>query len=82
MSLWWLSYADEQTDESRGVAVVRADSFLGAAAEARRLGISPGGQVQGFEAPLEEEVALRPYEGKLLSPEEAQRVAGSGGVNG
>lgn len=79
MSLWWLSYVDEERDVSRGVVVVRADSFLGAVAQARRLELSPGGQVKGFEVPLAEEPALLPYEGSWISTNDARALAA--GVN-
>lgn len=71
--LWWLSYAGE--DVSHGVVVVRAGSFLDAVAKASRLGLSPGGQVRGFEAPQEQEPALARYEGQWLAPDEARELA-------
>ncbi len=73
MSIWWLSYASE-ADGNRGVVIVRAESFFGAVAESRRLGLSPGGEVRGFEVPSEE-ARLEPYVGRWLSPNEARELA-------
>lgn len=73
--LWWLSYADEQLDQSKGVAIVRARSFKKAGEKARELGISPGGQLKGFEAPPEYDSVLGPFENKHLSEAEALELA-------
>lgn len=75
LPLWWLSYVGEEQGESRGVVIVRANGFLPAAARARTLGISPGGQVKGFEAPPDYESVLAPFEGKHLTPDEARQLA-------
>jgi hypothetical protein len=74
LTIWWLSYVDEAKDVSRGVAIVRAGSFLEAVARARQLGISPGGQVNGIATPSGKEAVLEAYEGKLLSPDEARAL--------
>ena len=68
-SLWWLSYADEKG--FRGVVITRAGGFLLATAQANLLGVSPGGQVQGFELPpeAEEEIKITDLD-RLLSEEE------------
>ena len=76
MSLWWLSYVDEERNVSRGVVIVRAGSFLDAVAQARRLELSPGGQVKGFEVPVAEEAAFLPYEGAWISTNDARKLAG------
>lgn len=75
LPLWWLSYVDETVDESRGVAIVRAQTFFEAVAKARRLGISPGGQLKGFEAPTAYESVLGPFENRHLSAVEARALA-------
>lgn len=75
LPLWWLSFVDEEQDESRGVAIVRAGSFLGAVARSRELGINPGGQLKGFEAPVEYESVLAPFEDKHLTAAEARELA-------
>lgn len=72
MTLWWLSYADE--DGPRGVVVAEGSSFLVACVRARTLGVSPGGQVQGFEVPPEQLAALEPLEGTFLTVERAQQL--------
>ncbi len=66
--LVWLSYADDK--RSRGVILLEAQSFLEAASEARRLGISPGGQVSGF--PVEGEHFPASMRNRLLSPKEIE----------
>ena len=72
---WWLYYADYADDGGlRGVCIVRNASFLGAALEARRLGISPGGQVQGWPVPPEFEAELAPHLGKHLTEEQALAI--------
>ena len=73
--LWWLSYADEKTDQSLGVVIVRAPSFPRAAVRANELGVSPGGQLKGFEAPLDYESVLEPFMDRLLTPVEARELA-------
>lgn len=74
-TIWWLSYVDEWRDVSRGVVVVRAASFFGAVARARKLGISPGGQVRGWVAPAEHEAELEPYVDRFIPEEEARVLA-------
>jgi hypothetical protein len=74
MKLWWLSYADESG--FRGVVITRAEGFLMACARSNLLGISPGGQVQGFElsSKAEEDFAAGDLD-RCLSEEEARRYA-------
>jgi hypothetical protein len=55
--LWWLSYADD--NGFRGVVITRARTFLLACANANLKGVSPGGQVRGFELPLEAEEDIK-----------------------
>ena len=45
MSTFWLSYADDAG--FRGAVIIDGADFLGACAESRRRGLSPGGQVAG-----------------------------------
>ncbi|MFA4900880.1 MAG: hypothetical protein WC563_15285 [Brevundimonas sp.] len=50
----WLSFADGNLptgSQFLGAVVVEAPSFLAAVAESHRLGINPGGEVQGVEVP-------------------------------
>lgn len=50
----WLSFADGNLPKGSqflGAALVRAPNFIAAVMEAHRLGINPGGEVQGTEAP-------------------------------
>lgn len=50
----WLSFADPdrpEGDQFLGVCIVKARGFLLAVEKARALGINPGGEVQGIEAP-------------------------------
>ncbi len=47
--LWWLSYAGQEG--SRGVVLVSARDFLHACERSKILGLSPGGEVKGFEVP-------------------------------
>jgi hypothetical protein len=42
---WWLSFA--KPEESLGVCVVEADTFMGAVIKTHRMGINPGGEVMG-----------------------------------
>jgi hypothetical protein len=50
MNWWWLSFADG--GEFLGATLVSAGSFVEAVAVTHRLGINPGGEVQGTEMPL------------------------------
>lgn len=70
--LWWLSYADDEG--FRGVVITYAVDFLAACMKAKILGVSPGGQVRGFELPpeAEEEVAARDID-RCLSQKEAEK---------
>lgn len=69
--LWWLSFAD--ADGFRGVAIVRADSFLLAPLAARLRGCNPGGQVLGVEIAPDLEVPA-PYVDRLLNREECDEL--------
>ena len=51
MASWWLSYAD--ADGFRGACIVTGPDFLGACSTAKKLELSPGGQVRGVEIPAE-----------------------------
>ena len=54
MPMWWLSFVDPKGPEGRkflGVCVVRAADIEEAMAKAWRLGINPGGEVQGYRCP-------------------------------
>ena len=57
-ALWWLSFVDPSRSAPMeeqvpggggflGVVVVEAPSFIAAVGKAHRLGINPGGEVQG-----------------------------------
>jgi hypothetical protein len=71
--LWWLSYADDEG--ARGVVLTRAPSFLAACVKARRMGLSPGGQVAGGEVVNERAlVAFAPHIDRLLTPHEARAL--------
>ena len=74
MTLWWLSYADD--NGFRGVVITRAESFLMACTRANLLGVSPGGQVQGFDLPpeAEEEIEMTDLD-RCLNQEEARRYS-------
>jgi hypothetical protein len=48
---WWLSFADGEKPKGEqflGGCLVQADDFLGAVAEATRIGINPGGECRGL----------------------------------
>ena len=52
MKTWGLSFADGQRPRGSqflGVVIVRANSFIEAVQLTHRLGINPGGEVQGWE---------------------------------
>jgi hypothetical protein len=46
---FWLSYADEKTENFNGGLIIEAPSFEEAVFKARKLNLSPGGQVVGQE---------------------------------
>lgn len=67
---YWLSYAQEKFN---GVLIVKGDSFLDAAIEAHRLGLSPGGQVAGIPIPLDKlDNFPAEFRNRLLTKEEAK----------
>lgn len=67
--LWWLSYADD--NGFRGVVITRAYNFIGACLRAKQLGVSPGGQTQGFPLPPEAEAEIKPADlDRCLTEEE------------
>lgn len=50
--MWWLSFADANLPEGTqflGAAVVRATNMEEAVRRAHKVGINPGGEVQGLE---------------------------------
>jgi len=72
---WWLSYADQ--GGWRGAVIVHAETFLDACAQARTLGISPGGQVRGvgpMTLSLDDLRTLRPFLNRLLDKAEADET--------
>ncbi len=76
MPLWWLSFCDADRpvgSQFLGACMVRAEGIVLACAEAHRLGINPGGEVQGFEA-LAERAAMVPerWVGRLLTRAECE----------
>ena len=72
--LFWLSYADD--NGFRGVVVLRASSFLNACAKAKLEGLSPGGQVRGFEIEKEDEYRIPEHcQNRCLTREEAGELA-------
>jgi hypothetical protein len=76
-SLWWLSFADDES--CAGVAIVRVSgeqSAERAAEEAGRLGIAPLGhwQIAAIQVPEEERAQAQPYAGRFLTTTEATEV--------
>ena len=75
MSLFWLSFCDENKPEGEqflGVCIVESPAALdigGAVAEAWRLGINPGGQVMSFEIPEELRERHAKHTNRLMSRE-------------
>lgn len=70
---WWLSFAG--ADGFLGLNIICANSFVDALERSHRLGINPGGSVQGFLIPYEH----RPPESywhRLLTAEEAYQIGG------
>lgn len=53
MQRFWLSFVVAGTQA--GVAVVDAENFLAAVVKTHQLGINPGGEVAGWEAPVNDE---------------------------
>lgn len=49
MTLWYLSFAG--AEGWRGAAIIRAHDFFGAVQVSHALGLNPGGEVWGAEAP-------------------------------
>jgi hypothetical protein len=72
--LWWLSYANDEG--FRGVVITYASDFLSACMKSKMLGVSPGGQVRGFELPpeAESEIAAQDLD-RCLNQEEAKKYA-------
>lgn len=64
MSLWWLSFASDEGN--LGVCVVEAESAEAAYAEAKRLGINPGGELIVYPVDDSEGLPL----GVLVRPDE------------
>lgn len=71
--LMWLSFATD--DKFLGGAYVMARGFIHAIDKAYRLGINPGGQVQGHDVPKENAVLVKPeWRDRLLSKAEAVQI--------
>lgn len=70
MTLWWLSFVDEDTDTFLGVSIVEAPDFLSATAVAHVIGCNPGGQVAGYEIPEDCLAEREMPRGRLLSKED------------
>jgi hypothetical protein len=73
---WWLSFADGNLPKGTqflGAAVVEACGMAGAAFEAHRLGINPGGEVLGIEIP-DKGVPPESHRNRLLSREEVEAM--------
>jgi hypothetical protein len=70
--LWWLSYANDEG--FRGVVITYSSDFLTACMRSRMLGVSPGGQVRGFELPpeAESEIAAQDLD-RCLNQEETKK---------
>lgn len=70
---FWLSFCDPDKPEGTqfvGACIIRGDNMIEAVQNAHRLGINPGGEVQGFEIPAV--VSKSEWEGhvnKLMSRE-------------
>lgn len=71
MKLSYLSYAGE--DGFRGGVVVEGDNIIDAAKEARRLGISPGGEVLWLPVP-DHMQPPESFRNRLLSVEDLQAM--------
>jgi hypothetical protein len=56
---WWLSYADEDKNEFLGACIIFSETFVDACRVAKRLGLSPGGQVAGHSFNHEAEKKVR-----------------------
>jgi hypothetical protein len=57
MGLWWLSFVDPKRPEGEGflgVALIEADDYPSAIRRAWREGCNPGGEINGFDLPLDE----------------------------
>jgi hypothetical protein len=55
MGLWWLSFCDPakpKGEQFLGVALVEADDLPSATRRAWREGCNPGGEIAGFDLPL------------------------------
>lgn len=62
---FWLSYVNEETDTFSGVCIVQAPDYISAAAQARALNLSPGGQVLMLQIPPEH-VPAEKYRNRLI----------------
>ena len=59
MTLWWLSFADDEKPEGTqflGVVIAEEDDFIGAVQECHARSCNPGGQVVGWEIANQKEV--------------------------
>ena len=68
---YYLSYADDVG--FRGACIVRGRCVVTAGFEARRLGISPGGQVLGAHVP-KEELPAEQWRNRLLTEQELKQI--------
>lgn len=70
MKVWWLSFADDKTGKSLGVALVETDDNqdIGEAIQlAWMFGCNPGGEVMGWQLPAEAVTGIPRWE--LIRPE-------------
>lgn len=74
MTWWWLSFADGRRargDQFLGGVYVRADNMIAAVNAAHRLGINPGGEVQGVDL---DHVPPADAQNRLLSKDDMERL--------
>jgi hypothetical protein len=81
MGIHWLSFCDPKKPEGSrflGVLVVRERGFTSALQFTHRVGLNPGGEVQGYELPSDPrfESILSGSFNRLLSRPEALRLNG------
>lgn len=83
MTDYWISYADEETDVCNGCCMIRVEGDdqgpIEAAAKARSLGISPGGQACIFQLPTDAQKHWPKPSiefDRLYTPEELKTIGG------
>jgi len=75
MATFWLSYAEE--GNFLGACIVEGDDFVGACIEAKRVGLSPGGQVLGVDLDASMVGAVpEGYRGRLLDATQVKKLEG------